>query len=80
MNTIETREMIDYDKAREIISRFCDRQTAELFADRFSRFPDENTAAHILPELDKQAAWWSNRNAENAALCDSAILAIKAHI
>lgn len=45
----------------EIISDFCPRETLELYADGWERFPSEPNASKIIAQLEVERDFWQDR-------------------
>lgn len=69
----------NYEDCRNTISRFAG-SVLPLFADGWSRFPDEQMAARITPVLESQIKFWEEHSQENADSIKKTITAIKHHI
>lgn len=45
----------------ELISDFCPRETLEMFADSWERFPSEPYASQIIANLEIERDFWQQR-------------------
>lgn len=56
-----------YCEVYEIISDFCPRETLEMFADGWDRFPSEPYASRIISHLESERDFWREKRPERAS-------------
>jgi hypothetical protein len=54
-----------YYEVYEIISDFCPRETLEMFADGWERFPVEPYASRIIKQLEIERDFWQEHDRED---------------
>lgn len=66
-----------YYDAYEIISDFCPRETLEMFADGWERFPSEPNASKIIKQLEVERDFWQGRKPKRVEKFNRVIKEIK---
>ena len=69
-----------YCEIHELISDFCPRETLELFADGWERFPSEPNASRIIASLETERDFWQERRPERVGKIQRAINEIKRRV
>lgn len=69
-----------YYEVYEIISDFCNRETLEMFADGWERFPSEPNASRIVASLESERDFWQDRRPERVEKFQRAIDEIKERV
>ena len=69
-----------YHQIYELISDFCPRETLELFADGWERFPSEPNASRIIAKLENERDFWQERRPDRVEKFQRAIDEIKRRV
>jgi hypothetical protein len=69
-----------YHQIYELISDFCPRETLEMFADGWERFPSEPSASKIIASLENERDFWQERRPERVGKIQRAINEIKRRV
>jgi hypothetical protein len=76
----EEGAVMTYYEIYEIISDFCPRETLEMFADGWERFPSEPNASKIVKQLKNERDFWQERRPDRAEKMQRAIDEIKGRL